>query len=188
MNFFSFLFLLPLGKGFGFNDDILETNIINLAVVVSVVVYFVGKNLTSLLENRQQIILNNLREADQRALEATEKLNKAKEQLAFAEKKAAEIKQEGILKASREKTNCMNQYQSDLAQLQEYKQETLQFYQQKAFQQVYISLVSRALNQIKEKFKKPLDDQFHITINNFFIARFTEYVNPLLRSSTLNFQ
>nr|AYQ95329.1 CF0 subunit I of ATP synthase [Uronema sp. CCAP 334/1] len=172
------LFLLASHEGgFGFNGDILETNVINLAVVVGVVVFFVGKNLTAILENRQQTILSNLREADQRAIEAREKFTKAKQQLELAEQKAKQIREEGVLKANMEKNNCLTQYEQDLARLDEYKQETLQFYQQKVFSQLYVSLVSKALQKVKQKFDKRLDNQFHITVNNFFIARFTEY-NP----------
>jgi len=103
MNFSFLVMSLPHEGGFGFNDNILETNVINLAVVVGVVVFFVGKNLTSILETRQQTILNNLKEADQRAIEAREKFNKAKEQLELAEQKAKQIREEGVLKATMEK-------------------------------------------------------------------------------------
>ena len=62
-----------------------------LAVVVAVVISFVGQNLTSLLEDRKKTILSNLQEASQRAAEAQEKLATAKAQLELAQKKAKEI-------------------------------------------------------------------------------------------------
>jgi len=68
---------LPLGTEFGFNGNILETNIINLAVVIGIVVSFGGDALRSLLENRRQTILNNLQEAEQRAQEAQQKNSKS---------------------------------------------------------------------------------------------------------------
>ena len=40
----------PLGEGFGINTNLLETNVINLAVVVGVVVYFGGDVLSSILK------------------------------------------------------------------------------------------------------------------------------------------
>ena len=84
--------ILILGHGgFGFNTNIFETNIINLAVVIGVVVSFVGSNLTALLEDRKKTIVNNLQEATQRALEAEEKLNQARTQLELAKKKAKEL-------------------------------------------------------------------------------------------------
>jgi len=88
MSLLSVFAHIPLGEGLGFNTNILETNIINLSVVIGVVVSFGGDALRSLLENRKQTILNNLREADQRANEAQEKLSQARTQLEFAEKKS----------------------------------------------------------------------------------------------------
>ena len=92
MNYFNPLLSLPLlflklGEGFGFNGNILETNIINLAVVIGIVVSLGGDALRSLLENRKQTILENLKEADQRAQEAAQQLAQAKSQLESAEKK-----------------------------------------------------------------------------------------------------
>ena len=50
--------MLLMGHGgFGFNTNIFETNIINLAAVVGIVVSFVGSNLTALLEDRKATIL-----------------------------------------------------------------------------------------------------------------------------------
>jgi len=74
---FAFIETLAVGHGhgFGFNGNILETNVINLAVVIGVAISFVGGNLTQLLEDRKKTILNNLQEANQRAIEAQEKLN-----------------------------------------------------------------------------------------------------------------
>ena len=72
-------------------------------LVTSVVVSFVGNNLKSLLEERKQTILNNLQEASQRAAEAQEKLNQAKNQLELAKKKAKEIREQGIGTAEQEK-------------------------------------------------------------------------------------
>src|SRR4051794_25142412 len=107
MNSLTLLSNLPLGEGFGFNGNILETNIINLTVVIGVVVSFGGDALRALLENRRQIILNNLREADLRAAEAQEKLTKAKTQLELAQKKAGEIREQGKITAEQEKKQCI---------------------------------------------------------------------------------
>ena len=83
MNHLILLMHLPLGEGFGFNGNILETNIINLAVVIGVVVTFVGDALRSLLDNRKQLIVNSLQQAEQRAKEAQARLEEARTQLAL---------------------------------------------------------------------------------------------------------
>ena len=110
----TLFFGLPLGEGFGFNTNILETNIINLAVVIAVVISFVGDALRSLLENRKQTVLNNLQEADQRAIEAQEKLNQAQAQLELAKKKAIEILEQGVSTAELEKVQTIRQAEKDV--------------------------------------------------------------------------
>lgn len=174
---FSELTYLPFGHGFGINTNIFETNIINLAAVVTVVVSFVGNNLKSLLEDRKQTILSNLQEASQRAAEAEEKLTQAKNQLELAKKKAKDIREEGLLRATQEVNNCVSQHEERLSKLEEFKQETIQFYQQKAFKQAYMYVISRIMSKVKERLNKGLDATYHVVVNNFYVSRFTEY-NP----------
>jgi F-type H+-transporting ATPase subunit b len=166
---------LPLGEDFGFNGNILETNLINLSVVIGVVVSFGGDALKSLLENRKQTIIVNLQEAEQKATEAQEKLNEARTQLELSQKKAFEIREQGIFNAEQEKKQCIRQTQDDALRLEELKHETIRFQQQKAINQVSKQVISLALSQVREKLKKPLDSSFHSSVNNFNIVLFTNY-------------
>jgi F-type H+-transporting ATPase subunit b len=161
--------------GFGINTNILETNIINLAAVVGIVVTFVGNNLSALLDERKKTILSNLEEANQRALDAQEKLNKAKEQLEAAKKKAQEIREEGIARATSEINTVVSQHEIRLAKLDEFKNETVQFYQQKAFKEAYLYVVSRIMNRVRERLSRGLDSSYHVVVNNFYVSRFTEF-------------
>jgi F-type H+-transporting ATPase subunit b len=167
---------LPLAHGgFGLNGNVFETNIINLSAVVGIVVTFVGKNLTSLLEDRKKTIVNNLQEANQRAIEAQEKLSAARTQLESAKKKSQEIREEGILRATQEINNCVAQHELRIARLEEFKQETLQFYQQKAFKQASVYVISRIMNRVRERLNSGLDNTYHVVVNNFYVSRFTEF-------------
>jgi F-type H+-transporting ATPase subunit b len=166
---------LPLAEGFGFNTNILETNIINLSVVLSIVISLGGDALRSLLENRKQTILNNLREADQRAAEAQEKLNQAQFQLENAQKRASEIRQQGVLTAEKEKSQCIRQAEDDALRLEEVKQETIKLQQQKVISQISQRVVSLALSKVREKLTSSLDDAFHSSVNNFNIVLLTNY-------------
>jgi F-type H+-transporting ATPase subunit b len=169
--------IFPIGHGFGINTDIFETNIINLAAVIGIVISFVGSNLTAVLEDRKKTILNNLQEATQRALEAEEKLNQARTQLELAKKKAEEIRAEGISRATQEINTVVSQHEIRLSKLQEFKQETLSFYQQKAFKEAYLYVISRIMTRVREKLNSGLDSTYHVVVNNFYVSRFTEY-NP----------
>ncbi len=177
MNTLSLLFNFPLGEGFGFNTNIFETNVINLAAVIAIVISFVGPNLTNLLEERKKTILNNLEEANQRALEAQQRLTEARAQLDLAKTKAQKIRQEGVLRADQEEKNCILQHQERLSRLEEFKQETIQFYQQKALKQSYMYIISRIMTRVRERLNSGLDSTYHVVVNNFYVSRFTEY-NP----------
>ncbi len=168
--------ILPIGHGgFGINTNIFETNIINLAVVIAIVISFVGSNLTALLEDRKKTILNNLQEANQRAVDAQEKLNQARAQLELAKKKAQEIREEGISRATQEINTVVSQHELRLAKLDEFKQETLGFYQQKAFKEAYLYVISRIMTRVREKLNSGLDSTAHVVVNNFYVSRFTEW-------------
>lgn len=169
--------IFPIGHGFGINTNVFETNIINLAVVIAVVVSFVGSNLTALLEDRKKTIVNNLQEANQRAIDAQEKLNQARAQLELAKKKAQEIREDGISRATQEINTVVSQHEIRLSKLDEFKQETLGFYQQKAFKEAYLYVISRIMTRVREKLNSGLDSTYHVVVNNFYVSRFTEY-NP----------
>lgn len=169
MNFITIGSLFP-GHGFGLNTNIFETNVINLAVVIGVVISFVGDAVRELLKNRKEIILNNLREADNRALMAQENLNQAKKQLAAAQKKALEIREQGVIAAEQERKLGRQQAEENAKQLKQVQENTLGFQQQKAIQQISQQIVSLAFQQVRQKIKvgsKALF--FHSKINNFKI-------------------
>ena len=87
--------MVSLAEGFGFNTNLLETNILNLAVVLPLV-FSLGKDtLTSILDNRREKILSSLRSADDRFKQAQLELDAAKSELALAAEKVKEIQSEG---------------------------------------------------------------------------------------------
>nr|AYQ94196.1 ATP synthase CF0 B subunit [Borodinellopsis texensis] len=170
--------IFPIGHSFGINTNIFETNIINLAAVIGIVVSFVGNNLKALLMDRQKTILNNLQEANQRAAEAQEKLTAARNQLELSNKKAQEIREEGISKYNTEINTVVSEHEIRLAKLQEFKNETLEFYQQKAFKEAYLYIISRIMNIVTERLNKGLNSSNHVVVNNFYVSRFSDFQSP----------
>nr|ASN77482.1 ATP synthase CF0 subunit I [Pedinophyceae sp. YPF-701] len=171
----SILANLPLGHGFGINTNILETNIINLSVVIGVVVTVGGDALRSLLENRKQAILNSIKEADDRANEAKARFEKATLAFESAKKKAEEIQKQSLVTAEQEKNQILKQTEEDEKRLEQMKQETVRFQQQRAVQQVSEKVVSLALAQVRQRLTSRLDTNFHTSVNNFHIVLFTNY-------------
>ena len=160
---------------FGFNTNILETNVLNLAVVLAVVITYVGDALRGLLANRKQTILNNFREADQRASEAQDRLNQARLQLEKAKTKAQEISQQALFTVDQEKKQIISQTQEDIKRLSLLQQQTLKFEQQKAQNELAQKLVRLALHQVREKLNQRLNSSIHTAVNHFQIVLFTNY-------------
>lgn len=150
----------PLGE-IRFNTNILETNIINLAVVVGVLVYFGGDILKSLLNNRRETILKSLRDADERYQKATDNLNKAKEQLEIAKLKAEEIRTQGFKTATQGVSHLLERLDEDINRLEEAQQATMDFQEEKALNQVYEQVSRLAFDQARKKLKKQLNPGVH---------------------------
>lgn len=162
----------------GLNTNVLETNIINLSVVLGLV-FTLGRNfLLSLLDARKESILRNFREADLRAKEAQEKLALAKTELELAEKLAAEIRQQGILSAELETKNKSVRIETDTARFKQTQQETIKVQRFKAISRISKQVVNSAINQVTQKLKSRLDARFQTVINNYKIHRFIEYKPP----------
>lgn len=166
---------LMLAEHFGFNTNILETNVLNLAVVLAIVITYVGDALRGLLANRKQIILNNFREADQRASDAQERVNQARAQLEQAKTKAKQIREQATITVEQEKKQFVRQTQEDIKRLSILQQETLRFEQQKAQNELAQKLVRLALQQVREKLNQRLNSSIHSAVNNFQIVLFTNY-------------
>lgn len=166
---------LILAEHFGFNTNILETNVLNLAVVLAVVITYVGDALRGLLANRKQTILNTFQEANQRASEAQERLNQAQLQLEQAQQKAKQIREQALVTIEQEKNLVVSQNQEDIKRLGIFQQETLQFEQQKAQNELAQKLVHLALHQVHEKLTQRLNSSIHSAVNNFQIVLFTNY-------------
>jgi len=160
---------------FGLNTNILETNVLNLAVVLTVVITYVGDALRGLLANRKQNILNNFREAEQRASEAQDRLNQARTQLEQAQAKAKQIREQALVTIEQEKNQIVRQNQEDIKRLSILQQETLQLEQQKAQNELAQKLVRLALHQVREKLTQRLNSSIHSAVNNFQIVLFTNY-------------
>lgn len=161
---------VPLGEGFGFNGNILETNVLNLGVVLLIVFVVGGDSLTSTLDSRKQSIAKNLERAEERAQEAKEKLSQAKLQLETAQRRAAEILEQGNSNADQEKKDSTRKKEEEIFRLTKKKEELLYVEEEKAFFQVYERFVDRIIEKTKERLLTRLNSQTHTRVINSQIA------------------
>ncbi|RYX79780.1 hypothetical protein EON70_00265 [bacterium] len=167
---FVFPFTMPLGEGFGFNGNILETNVLNLGVVLIIVFVVGGDSLTSTLDERKQSIAKNLERAEERAQEAKEKLFQAKSQLEAAQEKAAEIIKQGNINADQEKKDSARKKEEEILRLTKNQEELLEVEEEKTFFQVYEKFVDRIIEKTKERLLTRLNSQTHTSVINSQIS------------------
>lgn len=159
-----------LATGFGFNTNLFETNLINLAVVIGILVYFGKGVLTTLLNNRKETIVNTIRDAEERYQEATEKLNKAYTRLEQAKAKAEEIRVNGLAQMEIEKQELIKAADEDSKRLEDSKNATFRFEEQRAIEQVRQQVSRLALELALETLKTRLNRDLHVQMIDYHIG------------------
>nr|QIT03285.1 ATP synthase CF0 B subunit [Pinellia ternata]WAL04172.1 ATP synthase CF0 subunit I [Pinellia ternata] len=151
----------PSAGGLGFNTDILATNPINLSVVLGVLIYFGKGVLNDLLDNRKQRILSTIRNSEELRKGAIEQLEKARARLRKVEREANEYRVNGYSEIEREKENLINATCENLERLENYKNETLLFEQQRAINQVRQRVFQQALHGALGTLNSCLNSELH---------------------------
>nr|YP_009468593.1 ATP synthase CF0 B chain subunit I [Fraxinus chiisanensis]AVA09382.1 ATP synthase CF0 B chain subunit I [Fraxinus chiisanensis]AYQ95447.1 ATP synthase CF0 B subunit subunit I [Fraxinus chiisanensis] len=152
----------PFAGSFGFNTDILATNPINLSVVIGVLIFFGKGVLSDLLDNRKQRILNTIRNSEELRGGAVEQLEKARARLRKVEMEADQFRVNGYSEIEREKWNLINSTSKTLEQLENYKNETIQFEQQRAINQVRQRVFQQALQGALGTLNSCLNNELHL--------------------------
>nr|WIL96690.1 ATP synthase CF0 subunit I [Adenanthera pavonina] len=152
----------PSAGSFGFNTDILATNPINLSVVLGVLIFFGKGVLSDLLDNRKQRILKTIRNSEELREGAIEQLEKARDRLRKVEMEADRFRANGYSEIEREKWNLINSISTTLEQLENYKNETIHFEQQRVINQVRQRVFQQALQGALGTLNSCLNNELHL--------------------------
>lgn len=149
--------LFRMRHGFGFNTNLLETNVLNLRVVLRVVVKVVGDALRALLDQRRQMILSTLQEADKKKNILQQQLETAKESVKIARITAEEIRTQSIQAVEQESYTIEEKLKKDLELLEQSSNQAIELERQRAIQSVAQQVATLAL--------KNAEDRLTISIN-----------------------
>jgi len=111
---------------FGINFDIFETNIINLAIVIAGLVWFLRGFLGGILERRRERILGELKEAEERLVAANASLAEAQKNLGEARALAEKIRADGKLRAEAVRLESEKRTLEEMSRLKQDSQSDLQ--------------------------------------------------------------
>jgi F-type H+-transporting ATPase subunit b len=128
--------MLPIRYSFGLNTNLFETNVLNLAVVVGIVVTVVGDALRTLLDQRRQVILSMLQEADKKARDSQKRLEDARRAVEMARLLAQEIRTQATQVIEQESLIRQKQLEEDFQRLQERRSQSIVLARQQAIQSI----------------------------------------------------
>ena len=119
-------------------------------------------SLSDLLDNRKQRILNTIRNSEELREGAIEQLEKARTRLRKVEIEADQFRVNGYSEIEREKLNLIDSTYKTLEQLENYKNETINFEQQKASNQVRQRVFQQALQGALGTLNSCLNSELHL--------------------------
>nr|ARO91060.1 ATP synthase CF0 subunit B [Flintiella sanguinaria] len=103
--------------GFAINTDLLDTNIINIAILLSALIYFGKQSLNAILTNRQEKVFLALQETENKLEQANLRLSEAEKQLQQTQIVIGQIKKEAEITANKIKDSILAQGKIDLERL-----------------------------------------------------------------------
>jgi F-type H+-transporting ATPase subunit b len=144
--------------GFGLNLDILETNLVNLVIIIAVLVYFGRKFLGNILSERRERIETAIREAEQRASQAAEALSDGQQKLAQAQAEAERIRADADKRAQAAKEEILAQCERDLERMKSDARQELDTERDRAIAELRQRVTELALQRVESQLQERLDE------------------------------
>lgn len=157
--------------GFGLNTNILETNLINLVIIITVLFVFGRKVVGNTLKTRRENIETAIKSAEQRASDAQAQLKEAQVKLEQAQAEAERIKQAAAQKAEAARAAILDQATVDIQRLQEAGAADLSAELEKAIAQLRQRVVAQALQKVEAELKGGIADDAQIALIDRSIAQ-----------------
>jgi F-type H+-transporting ATPase subunit b len=143
-------------EGFAINSNILETNLINLIIILVLLVNFGKGFLGKLLSARLQKIESAIKDAENRQTKAMEELKLAEAKLTQAEQEAQRIIQEAQKSADLARSTILAGVDEDIAKLQTAAEQEIASEQDRVVKQLRRQLVQQALQATQSRLDQGL--------------------------------
>ncbi|MGB3508949.1 MAG: F0F1 ATP synthase subunit B [Microcoleaceae cyanobacterium] len=145
-------------EGFGLNLDILDTNVINLTILIGVLLYFGRGFLGKILSERRATIEQAIKEAEQRQQQAATKLSEQQQKLTQAQAEAQQIIANAESRAKEVKQKMLAEAEQDVERMKATASQEMDSERDKAIAQLRSITASKALARVESQIKETLDD------------------------------
>jgi F-type H+-transporting ATPase subunit b len=158
-------------SGFGLNLDLLETNLINLAIIIGVLVYFGKKSLGKTLSDRKAQIETAIKEAEQRKEKAAAALAEQQQKLAQAQAEAARIRKEAEERAEAVRAAIMQQSTEDVERMKAAAAQDLTTQQDRVMNELRQRIATLAMQRAEQQLRSEVGEETQRQLIDRSIAR-----------------
>ncbi|HBW57563.1 MAG TPA: ATP synthase F0 subunit B [Oscillatoriales bacterium UBA8482] len=144
---------------FGLNTNILETNLINLAILIGVLVYFGRGFLGKILSQRRSAIEEAIKEAEQRQEQAQASLAEQQQKLSDAQTDAQRILSEAEARAKTVADLVLSKAAEDVERMKATASQELDSERERVIAQLRSVIASQAIERAEAQIKDRLDDR-----------------------------
>lgn len=158
-------------KGFGFDFNPLETNLVNLVILIGVLIYFGRKTIGNILTERSSKIAQAIQEAEEKQKAAMSALTQEQEKLKSAESQAQQIIQAAQSRAETAKLEIAQQAALEVERLQETAVKDLSNEQERVLTALRQRIAGLAVAHAESYLKTNLDNPTQETLLERSIAQ-----------------
>jgi F-type H+-transporting ATPase subunit b len=151
--------LAEAGEGFALNLNLLDTNLVNLAIIIGLLVYFGRGFLGKTLSERRSQIETAIKDAEERKRKAAVALAEQQQKLAQAEAEAERLKAEAAASAQRVRESILAQADEDIERMRAATAQDVASQQDKIIRELRQRVATMALQKVEEQLQSGLSDR-----------------------------
>lgn len=144
--------------GFGINTDIFEANLINLAIVIGVVVYFGRGFLGNILSERRAAIESDIKESETRKQTALSAQSEQEQKVAQAQAEAQKIIADAEAGAKKTEAEILAQAVQEIQRLEATASQDTTSSQERAIAELRQRVVELSLKQVERELQAQLSN------------------------------
>jgi len=144
--------------GFGLHFDLLESNLVNLVIIIGVLVYFGKGFLGKILNERRDRIQTAIKEAEGRAKTAAESLADAQQKLAEAQKEAERIIADAQKRAESAKQEILAQNAQEIERMKASSAQEMNTERDRVIAELRSRVAAMALENVEGQLRDRLND------------------------------
>ena len=158
-------------SGFGLNLDILETNLINLGILIGLLLFYGRKFIGNILSDRRAKIEQEIKDAETRAQDSAAALADAQQKLAQAQAEAEKIRKNAEETAKKAKESILSQAGQEVERIKAAASQELDSEQAKVIAELRQRIATLAIERVESQLRERLDDSAQTQLVDRFVAQ-----------------